>query len=142
MKQNTQIKKSSQKVAEFLENNNLHKKDFAEMILQKLCTNGFTKDKVGEYLVLCEPYLKNPYQIYRLIECCLENNQVGLCKYLYKKFWDINIKLERKYWLNDSYGYKHVFCGDYWFTKQAWNKCCWVNDKEIAKELLIFFKSH
>ena len=32
MKQETKQKKSSQKVAEFLENNNLHKKDFAEMI--------------------------------------------------------------------------------------------------------------
>ena len=32
MKQNTQVKKSSQKVADFLEHNNLHKKDFAEMI--------------------------------------------------------------------------------------------------------------
>ena len=32
MKQNTQVKKSSQKVADFLEHNSLHKKDFAEMI--------------------------------------------------------------------------------------------------------------
>ena len=32
MKQNTQVKKSSQKVANFLEQNSLHKKDFAEMI--------------------------------------------------------------------------------------------------------------
>jgi transcriptional regulator with XRE-family HTH domain len=32
MKHETKIKKSSQKVAEFLEKNNLHKKDFAEMI--------------------------------------------------------------------------------------------------------------
>lgn len=32
MKHNIKAKKSSQKVAEFLENNNLHKKDFAEMI--------------------------------------------------------------------------------------------------------------
>ena len=32
MKQNTKIEKSSQKVAKFLEDNSLHKKDFAEMI--------------------------------------------------------------------------------------------------------------
>lgn len=32
MKNNTKTKKSSQKVAEFLEKNSLHKKDFAEMI--------------------------------------------------------------------------------------------------------------
>jgi hypothetical protein len=32
MKHNTMIKKSSQKVADFLEKNSLHKKDFAEMI--------------------------------------------------------------------------------------------------------------
>ena len=32
MKQNTKIKKSSQKLADFLEKNSLHKKDFAEMI--------------------------------------------------------------------------------------------------------------
>lgn len=32
MKQNTKTKKSSQKVADFLEKNSLHKKDFAEMI--------------------------------------------------------------------------------------------------------------
>ena len=32
MKRDMKIKKSSQKVAEFLEKNNLHKKDFAEMI--------------------------------------------------------------------------------------------------------------
>jgi transcriptional regulator with XRE-family HTH domain len=83
MKRETKIIKSSQKVAEFLEKNNLHKKDFAEMIgvtlsyvynlidetipfstrsttLERIATvMGIEPDEFEEYKIPQEPILKD-----------------------------------------------------------------------------------
>ena len=75
--------------------------DFSDKILSRLEEESLPVEKIGEYIVLCEKTIKSPYQIFRLIERCYESNQLQLCELLYKKFWDVEVKLERKYWLKD-----------------------------------------
>ena len=115
--------------------------DFSEKILYRLEEESFPVEKIAEYTVLCEKNCKSKYQVQRLIERCYESNQLDICELLYKKYWDIELKLERKYWLNESVDYKHVFWGDTWITRHSWEKCQWGVNQAYAKGFMIFFKA-
>ncbi len=115
--------------------------DFAYKILSRLEEESFPADNLGEYIVLCEKNCKSVYHVHRLIEKCYESNQLNLCELLYKKYWDIELKLERKYWLDESVDYKHVFLGETWITRHSWKKCQWGVNKDYAKGFMTFFKT-
>ena len=104
MKQNTQVKKSSQKVANFLEQNSLHKKDFAEMIGVTLSyvynlidetvpfsTRGTTIERIstvmdiapeefGEYRIPQEPILID--ESVELIKDYIRENKLSVVSFL------------------------------------------------------------
>lgn len=104
MKQKTEIKKSSQKVAEFLETNNLHKKDFAEMIgvtlsyvynlidetipfstrsttLERIATVMNVKpEEFEEYKIPQEPILQD--ESLELLKSIIKNKKINIINFL------------------------------------------------------------
>lgn len=104
MKQNTQVKKSSQKVADFLEHNNLHKKDFAEMIgvtlsyvynlidesvpfstrsttLERIATvMGINPEEFEEYKIPQEPILQD--ESLELLKSIIKDKKINIVTFL------------------------------------------------------------
>lgn len=104
MKQNTKTKKSSQKVAEFLEKNSLHKKDFAEMIgvtlsyvynlidetipfstrsttLERIATvMNVSPDEFEEYKIPQEPIIED--ESLNLLKSIISNKKINIVNFL------------------------------------------------------------
>lgn len=103
---------------------NIHP-ELAKGMLRKIGigADNISDNVIEEYTIILEKYIEATWEIFRIIEILSKRNLYTTCQKLFAKYFDITFILEKNFWTEENYIWKHRFKGDFYYINESWEAC-------------------